>query len=85
MTPKSTFFNTKITKYPYPKSWVFYSGIGYRVIPEGGFVTGIGYQVFTRTRAKNLGYRVWVRTRVHNPGDDVAEEELNVVATVEME
>ena len=42
---------------------------GYRVSgnTRGGIFTGIGYQVFTRTRAKILGYRVWVRTRVHNP------------------
>ena len=58
MTPKLTFLHIRITRYPYPKSWVFCTGIGYRVIPEEGFlrVLGIRYLPVPEPKSSGIGY-----------------------------
>jgi len=58
MTPKMTFLHIRITRYPYPKSWVFCTGIGYRIIPEGGFlrVLGIRYLPVPEPKSSGIGY-----------------------------
>ena len=58
MTPKLTFLHIRITRYPYPKSWVFCTGIGYRVIPERVFlrVLGIRYLPVPEPKSSGIGY-----------------------------
>ncbi len=60
MTPKLTFLHIVITRYPYPKSWVFCTGIGYWVIPEGGFLRVLGiiirYLPVPEPKSSGIGY-----------------------------